>query len=359
MDVSRQVGRHITAGLVLINGGRGNTSEFMVDGVTNTATFSEAVNSIAAVPSVDAVQELKVQTNSYSAEFGRSGGGVVNVVTKSGSNSFHVTVYEFLRDSKMDANNFFANRADRELTSFKRNQYGVSLGGPILRNKAFFFVNFEGLRERAASNFIATVPTVLQRRGDFSQSMQRVAGGCLPLQIFDAVTMRRNPNGTGFIRDAFAGNVMPASRFDRVGSGMVQYYPEPNTAGDPCSGVDNFVPAKSQGLSADQVDSKFDWAASSRNRFLRRYQLATAYRVAANHYGTLANLAFESVSDPSSGRRAETASRAALGPPFQQGFLDGADQLLVLKYPIRLAHPGLPQIAGLLSNQPISERILL
>jgi len=124
------------------------------------------------------VQEFKVNTSPYGAEFGRTGGGVVSFAIKSGTNSPHGTLHEFLRNSVLDANGFNANRANQRKPSFKRNQFGFTLGGPVWipkaydgRNKTFFFVGYEGLRERSFSSFTGTVPTDLERRGNFSQSL--------------------------------------------------------------------------------------------------------------------------------------------------------------------------------------------
>src|SRR4029079_7390622 len=131
----------------IINGNRGNTSEVLIDGVTNSVPAANPIGVISLFPSPDALEEFKVQTNGYAAEFGRSGGGIINMVIKSGTNQFHGVVYEFLLNSTLDANNFFYNKAGNKLTSFKRNQYGFTVGGPIVRDKAFFFFNYEALRQ--------------------------------------------------------------------------------------------------------------------------------------------------------------------------------------------------------------------
>src|SRR6185295_14228436 len=125
-----------------INGGRSNMNDVFLDGISNSPPASNGFLSYAAFPSPDALQEFKVQTNSYSAEYGRTNGGVINMVLRSGTNRFRGVLYEFLRNSVLDANDFFANRAGRALPSFKRNQFGIAGGGPIVRDKAFFFVNY-------------------------------------------------------------------------------------------------------------------------------------------------------------------------------------------------------------------------
>jgi len=271
----------------MVNGGRANLNEIFIDGVSAMITAAGNFGLSPGVPSPDALQEFKVQTNNYSAEYGRSGGGVVNMVMKSGTNGFHGTAYEFLRNSTMDANNFFANRTGARLASFKRNQFGGTLGGPIIRNKAFFFVNYEGLRQRAANNLTATVPTLLERKGDFSKSFQLVGGACVPVQIFSPATTRANPQG-GFIRDQFPNNMIPAQSLDKVGLAMASFYPLPTSAGDPCTGANNFFSAKSDTFTSDQMDAKLDWAQSERNRFVADLSWRGPFTLPANQFGNVA-----------------------------------------------------------------------
>src|SRR5438128_3203178 len=163
-----------TANRFIVNGGQESTSDIVLDGVTATVSHNIVnIPAVSAIPSVEGIQEFKIQTNAYSAEYGRSGGGLVTLATKSGTNDLHGSVFEFLRNSFFDANNFFANRAGRPLTSFKRNQFGASAGGPIYvpklyngRNRTFFFMLYEGQRILAASLAQHTLPTELERRGD-------------------------------------------------------------------------------------------------------------------------------------------------------------------------------------------------
>src|SRR5262249_38082047 len=149
---------------------------------------------------------------------------------KSGTNELHGTAYEFLRNSKLDANGFFANQRGLPLSNFKRNQFGGSVGGPVLlpklyngHNRTFFFANFEGLRQRSQGNLTNTVPTELQRSGDFSKTIN--SAGAL-VNIYDPTTTA--PSGAGFVRTVFPGNVIPASRLDPVARNVVKYYPLPN-----------------------------------------------------------------------------------------------------------------------------------
>lgn len=150
-----------------VNGSRPNQNSFHLDGGVNS---NPAFNGPGYFPSVDMVQEYKVQTNNFSAEFSNAGGGVVNVVTKSGSNELHGTIYDFLRNDKLTANDFFLNRAGRKEAPFRFNQFGATAGGPIIKNRTFFFGNYEGLRWVRSIIASGTMPTELERRGDFSQT---------------------------------------------------------------------------------------------------------------------------------------------------------------------------------------------
>jgi hypothetical protein len=275
-----------------INGGRSNMNDLFIDGISNSPPASNGFLSYAAFPSPDALQEFKVQTNSYSAEYGRSNGGVVNMVMRSGTNQFHGVFYEFLRNSKMDANNFFANSAGVPLPSFKRNQFGVAGGGPILRDKAFFFVNYEGLRQRQAQNFTGTVPAPAQRSGDFSGVRRRVGGVCQPLQIYDPVSTRANPSG-GFIRDPFPSNRIPTARFDPVAVNVSSYYPAANQAGDACTAVNNYFFTGSSMFDVNQLDTKIDWNPSEKNRLFGGLSWRKSRATPANAYNNIAYTDFQ------------------------------------------------------------------
>src|SRR5882757_3812764 len=141
------------------------TAAYLLDGTWNTAPDWGAV---VNVPSVENVQEFKIQTNAFTAQYGWSSGNVVNVVTKSGTNKFHGDAFEFYRNSALDANNYFNNRNGVKRPTFHRNQYGVSAGGPIYKGKTFVFGVFEGLRQGTPASLTATVPTAAFTKGDFS-----------------------------------------------------------------------------------------------------------------------------------------------------------------------------------------------
>jgi outer membrane receptor for ferrienterochelin and colicin len=154
-----------TTQYAVINGARSTQNEFLLDGVPNTNSVSQGPN---IFPSPDSVQEFKVETNNLAAEYGRAAGGVFNVVTKSGTNQLHGTIWEFHRNEDVNANNFFANRAGTDKPAFVFNQFGASAGGPIRKDKTFFFGSFEAARQREGVVFLTKVPTAAERRGDFS-----------------------------------------------------------------------------------------------------------------------------------------------------------------------------------------------
>jgi hypothetical protein len=161
----------------IAGGGRFSANEVTLDGVdNNTVSNAGAIgrNGIAVTPSVDAVQEFKVKTNNFSAEFGHAAGAVVNATIKSGSNQFHGTVFEFLRNNDLDANNFFTNLAGQPKAPFHQNQFGGAAGGPIIHNRTFFFADYQGTRTNtSASSTITDVPPADFRAGDFSPESAR------------------------------------------------------------------------------------------------------------------------------------------------------------------------------------------
>src|SRR6185312_6081748 len=164
-------------------------------------------------PPLDAINEFTVQTSNYSAEFGASAGGVVNVITKSGTNEIHGTAYDYLRNDKLDAANFFAVNGHKPL--LVQNQYGGSLGGPVLRNRAWLFGAYEGLHDRSEAAAISTVPTAAVRAGNFGSTA-----------IYDPDSL----NSAGQ-RALFPGNVIRADRMNAIGQQLLSWYPLPNLPG--------------------------------------------------------------------------------------------------------------------------------
>ena len=218
-----------------VNGSRPGQNQFMLDGGNNT---NVGFNSPEFSPNVDAVQEFKVQTSSYSAEYANAAGAVINIVTKGGTNEFHGRLYEFFRNDALGANDFFSNRAGRDKPVFRFNQFGGTVGGPVVKNKAFFFFDYEGLRFTQPSVFTSTVPTAPHRTGDFSQTF--TANGD-PVSIHDPLSTREDANNPGnFLRTPFPDNRLPRDRINTITGNLAGFYPEPTSAGDPLTGLNNF-----------------------------------------------------------------------------------------------------------------------
>ena len=214
-----------------INGSTSLSTEFLLDGAPNGVVYQSSP-SVAYIPPVDAVQELKVTAGAYDAQFGHNGGGVINMVIKAGSNGFHGSVYDFLKRPALNANSFTNNSKGigRDLNSL--DEYGFSIGGPVRipkvyngRDRTFFFVAWEKYYQNILfpQNDISSVPTIAQRGGDFSQTFN-AQGQLNP--VYDPATGRAS--GANWVRDAFPGNKIPANRFDAVGQKIVNLYPEPN-----------------------------------------------------------------------------------------------------------------------------------
>src|SRR4051812_29245868 len=242
------------------NGQRPRDNNFMLDGVDNNETWLQTV---VIFPSVDSLDEFKLQTSTYSAEFGRSLGGVVNLQIKSGTNVLRGSAFEFHRDDAFDANNFFNNRAGRAKPDFKQNQFGGTLGGPVFKNKTFFFASYQGHRETQGQTALSTVPSVAMRNGDFSE---------LSRTIFNPATGQ-----------PFPGNVIPSSSFDPVAVQILkQLYPEPNTAGRRQANgqvIDNYLLNPIKTRKDNQIDTKVDHNLSSGNRFFGRYSYQQTHRI--------------------------------------------------------------------------------
>ncbi|MFZ0285331.1 MAG: TonB-dependent receptor [Terriglobales bacterium] len=237
------------------NGQRNATAEVRMDGALISAPEQgEGGNSnVYYEPSVEAVQEFKVQSNGFSAEFGSNGGTVVNMALKSGTNAFHGSAWWFGQQGVFDANDFFSNQAGLPRPDHSRNQYGVSLGGPIRKNKTFFFVDIERVLETDPVPIVATVPTLAERNGDFSQTLitDPNSGDVVPNLIYNPLQV------TNGVRTAFAGNIIGTQWQDPIGKKILALYPMPNQPGDP-DGTNNFRDNTNSFTKSLQFDAKID-----------------------------------------------------------------------------------------------------
>ncbi len=249
-----------------VNGARVRMLDTLVDGVAASHPTVNGAGGISVFPSVEAIAEFKVMGANPPAEFGRSQGSILNVVYRSGANQLHWSLIEFLRNSEFDANSFFSNRNNVPLTSFRRNQFGADVSGPIRRDKTFFLFDYAGLRERSAAATTFTVPTPLERTGDFSNTR---AANAQVINIFNPFTTRAA--GSGFVRDAFEGNRIPASLLDPVARNVMRYYPQPNTVGNPITNQNNYYKTGARALNIDQFDIRVDHNLSETRRIFGRY----------------------------------------------------------------------------------------
>jgi hypothetical protein len=252
-----------SSGSFAANGSRPAQNNYLLDGIDNNANLVDFLNgtAFAVKPPVDAIQEFKIQTNDYSAEFGRSAGAVLNATIKSGTNQLHGDVWEFVRNDKFDAANFFENAGGIPKGEYRQNQFGFTVGGPIKKDRTFFFGDYEGTRIRQALPSENTVPTDLERDSGYTNLSELltqggtrtdVLGRTFALgQVFDPSTTRAvtcgvadpvtgttvpcagMPAGSqvGFVREPFPGNILPASRLDPNAIKLLNLYPVPNAPG--------------------------------------------------------------------------------------------------------------------------------
>ena len=238
-----------------INGGRSGYNEYQIDGISNNS--NRGGSNLAYVPPVEATQEFKIQTNTYDAQYGRTGGGVVSVSVKSGTNSLHGAAYEYLRRTSLEANAFANNAKGVGRSEHSLDQYGFRLDGPVVlpklykgTNRTFFLFALEKYREVAPSPVLGTVPTELQHQGNFSETFN--SSGQL-YTVYDPLTIQPNPafNPTKAVsltnlqykRTPFAGNIVPRSRHTPIAVNVLKDIPLPNQAGDPVTQANNWFAA--------------------------------------------------------------------------------------------------------------------
>jgi hypothetical protein len=274
-----------------IGGGAANQSQIYLDGASVNLNYG---NIVALVPTQDSIAEFKVQTNSLSAEFGRTAGGVINMATRAGTNRFTGTAYEFLRNRALNANTFFNNRAGAVRPSFVQNQYGVEAAGPIKKDKLFFMANWEGFRQRVGHPLVLSVPTAAERAGDFS-NLRGAKGALIP--IYDPYTVcgslgnaacAKDSNGNNIVlRQPFPGNMIPSSRLN---PGALAYekasWGLPNTTGAPFTQVNNFVGNPSGGANSDWLTLRSDLNISAKQRLFGRYSLWKSLTLEVDPFGT-------------------------------------------------------------------------
>jgi hypothetical protein len=264
---SRTGGEDGTEGGFIAAGQHAFQTNVLLDGVDNSSRASGGPlgwQAQAVKPPVDAIGEFKVVTNNNSAEYGYRMGGKVIVSTKSGTNELHGSFYEFLRNEKFDGTNFFANRSGSKKPTLRQNQFGATIGGPVIKNKTFYFFSYQGTRIRRGRSFTSTVPSSLAKSGDFSQE------GLRRNLVFDPLTT--TGTGTAVERQPFPGSRIPASRFDPVATPIVALYPDPNIAGREFQ-PNNYFFAPADKDTSNQYDMKVDHSFSDRDRVFGRWSI--------------------------------------------------------------------------------------
>ena len=273
-----------------IGGGQANQSATYIDGGSVHVNY---LNLLALVPTQDAIQEFKVQTNNLGPEFGRFAGGVINLTTKSGTNTFHGSAYEFLRSKVLNANDFFNNASGISRPPFTQNQFGANAGGRIMRDKLFWFGSYEGYRQRRGQSYLLTVPIPAFRSGDFSD-LRDASGNLIP--IYDPLTTcgrlgnpacARDAQGNEIItRQQFPGNIVPAQRLDPTAKILANFWAPPNLPGQPFTHINNFATNASVGGDNDQSNVRLDYNASDKQRIFGRYTHWTNLSLAIDPYKT-------------------------------------------------------------------------
>ena len=302
-----------TGGGISISGMRPEQNSFLLDGTVNSDQYQ---NFLVIRPSVDAIEEFKIQTSNYSAEYGKGAGGQINVVTRGGTNQFHGTLFEFNRNNAVQARNLF-DRNPAFVTGdgrfkappFNQNQFGLTLGGPVMaphyrgKDRTFFFVNYEGYRLRRGNTTLTSVPTPEMKRGDFSSFLGAPLPGldalgrpALRNAIYDARTSRLA--GNVYVRDPFPGNIIPPSRFDPIARNVLNLagmMPNPNIAGGRGTNGNpqqNYFDGRTRSSDYDLVSTRIDHQFSTRDTVMGRYSLTDSNAFSPNTfpgYGSLDN----------------------------------------------------------------------
>ncbi|HLJ17846.1 MAG TPA: TonB-dependent receptor [Bryobacteraceae bacterium] len=305
-----------SSGSFVANGVPSIYNNYILDGIDNNNNTVDFLNGTAYAvrPPVDAIAEFKVQTSSFSAEFGRAGGAVVNAVLKSGTNQFHGDAWEFLRNDALDGTDFFLNANGQSKGEYRRNQFGFTLGGPIYiphvykgKNKTFFFVDYEGTRIRQALPFTDSVPTVNENASNFSNFSDLITGQSGTQTddlgrtyalgtVFDPATTRAVTAGvkdpvtgqvatqTGYVRDPFPNNLVPLSRIDPVAVKLLDLFPLPNRPGI----LNNYTSDPVKSDNTDAFDVRVDHNFTDRDQTFARVSFYSEPQVLPTPLGGLA-----------------------------------------------------------------------
>ena len=366
-----------SSGAFSANGLRPAQNNYLLDGIDNNSNLVDFLNgtNYAIKPPVDAIQEFKVSTNDYSADTGRSAGAVLNATIKSGTNHFHGAAWEFFRNDALDAANYFENANGLPKGRFQQNQFGATLGGPIIHNKTFFFVDYEGTRANQAIPYTSTVPTATEVSSGFTNfsellgqggTVTDILGRSFALgQIFDPSTTRAIscgvqdpvtgitapcPSGTstgsniGYAREIFAGNILPAGRLEANSIALAKLYPAANNTGL----FNNYGSNPISTNTVDQMDARVDHAFSTKDNIFGRFSYVDNPEFIPGPFGGIAD-----GGSFSSGNQQATTYSAALGEThvFSPNLVNevrlGYNRLSVTRLQPNADTPGIPAQYGI------------
>ncbi len=255
-----------------INGGQDRSNQMLLDGVPNRVSMGGFT--FGTIPTQEAVTEFKVITNPYSAEYGSTTGGVINVITKSGTNAYHGELFTYIRNTAFNANQFERNLAGQPRTDLKYNMYGGVATGKIIRNRLFFTFQVQKNRAVNPKPLLGYVPSDAQRQGNFSGILYNNGGVPAPIRIYDPFTTTFNSTTGRYSRLPFANSVIPASRINPVARNLWQYVPQPNVPSASPYPQSNYIPDRAGNQSTlDFLNwmPRVDWNISDRQKLMVRY----------------------------------------------------------------------------------------
>ncbi len=298
-------------------------NNFLLNGVDNNVNVIDFINQTSFVisPSVEAIGELQILTNGYSAEYGRAAGGVVNAILKSGTNAVHGVLFEILQNAKLNANRWENNLSNTQRSPFKQNQFGGAIGGPIIKNKLFIFGDYQGTRIATAGGVIqnlgyggsTSIPTQAMIGGDFSALLGKAIGTdalgrtILQNQLYDPTTTRTV--GGALVRDPFPGNVIPVSAMDPASRKIASYYPASNLPGGNLLGFqpqNNYAINTPGSFQTNQGDARVDYRLSDKDSLFGSVSWSDTYKNSVVPFaGPLDGSDFNGASEQDLGRNAQ------------------------------------------------------
>jgi hypothetical protein len=325
---------------LLANGARDSSNQLLLDGIDNTEMISQT---FVVRPAVEGVQEFKAMTNNAGAEYGRAGGAVLVTSTKSGGNSVHGSAFEYLRNSTFDAKNFF-DRGDLPIPQYQLNQFGGSVGGPIIHSKTFFFADYEGFREKQGQTKVITVPTAAAKAGNFA--------GIAKNGIFDPASTTPVISGgtTVYTRTRYPGDVIPASTFDPLAAKIVALYPNPQTS----ALVNNYIANPEKLSNLDRGDIRIDHQITTNQSLFGRYSIDNSDLHIPNTFNTRIGGNEDSFAGPDAvrGQNGVIAYNRIFSPTVIGEYRFGFTKYTQFLLPEQLTDPIWSQIPGRDTSDP-------